>query len=84
MTLGESLLVVSTLLGPVLAVQAQKWVERARAKADLRMWIFSTLLATRATKVAPEHVRALNMIELAFYGPRILNTLRRGKKTPRF
>ncbi len=41
--------------------------------------IFSTLMATRAARVAPEHVRALNMISMAFYGPSWFNGLLRGK-----
>jgi hypothetical protein len=28
--MGEAAIVFATLLGPVLAVQAQKWIERAR------------------------------------------------------
>ncbi|HEY3786876.1 MAG TPA: DUF6680 family protein, partial [Steroidobacteraceae bacterium] len=32
----------ATLLGPILAVQAQKWVERLRQKQNRHMWIFST------------------------------------------
>jgi hypothetical protein len=71
MEMRDWAIVVATILGPILAVQAQKWVERWRDKHNRRMWIFSTLMATRATRVAPEHVRALNMIDLEYYGRRI-------------
>lgn len=66
MTLNETLMIVSTLAGPVLAVQAQKWLERARAKSGRREWIFDTLMATRGNRLGLDHVRALNAIDLAF------------------
>src|SRR5437868_2540401 len=56
------------MAGPVLAVQAQKWVERVSTKKRRRVWIFETLMATRATTLAQNHVEALNAIPLAFYG----------------
>jgi len=65
---AEWLIVVATLAGPVLAVQAQKWVERARENRERRSRLFYTLMGTRAARVSPEHVRALNMIDLEFYG----------------
>ncbi|MBG1249207.1 hypothetical protein F4W02_18855 [Burkholderia pseudomallei] len=71
--------VAATVAGPILAVQAQKWVERARASAQRRDWIFGTLMATRQDRVSMEHVRALNMIDLAFYGTRVLGKVWRRK-----
>lgn len=61
-------IVVATLLGPILAVQAQKWVEWIRHRRDRKAYIFRTLMATRAARVSPEHVQALNMIDFEFYG----------------
>jgi len=63
-------IIFATLLGPVLAVQAQKWIERATEKRRRRQWIFEALMSTRATILAPKHVEALNAIPLAFYGKR--------------
>lgn len=80
MGLNEWLVVGSTLLGPVLAVQAQKWVERARDAANRRTLIFTTLMATRQARLSIEHVRALNSIDLAFYGHRILGFVVRGAR----
>ena len=81
MGLNESLMIASTLLGPILAVQAQKWVERARTSGDRRDWIFTTLMATRQTRLSTEHVRALNLIDLAYYGTRWPFTDRSGVET---
>ncbi|WP_363347918.1 DUF6680 family protein [Methylocystis echinoides] len=56
----------STLVGPILAVQAQKWVERISEKKRSRYQLFSTLMNTRGTQLAAEHVSALNSIDLLF------------------
>lgn len=37
-------------------------------------------MATRAARLSPDHVQALNIIDLAFYGKRILGIHRRSKK----
>lgn len=71
MTPVEWVIAGATLLGPVLAVQAQKWIERARERRTLKRNVFWTLMATRAARLASNHVQALNSIELAFYGHRL-------------
>ena len=65
---AEWAIVFATLLGPILAVQAQKWVEALRERRNQKHWVFNQLMATRKARLAPDHVRALNMIDLAFYG----------------
>jgi microsomal dipeptidase-like Zn-dependent dipeptidase len=61
-------IVVATLLGPVFAVQVQKYLERHRDQKRVKDTIFRTLMTTRANRLAPDHVQALNGIEIAFYG----------------
>jgi len=68
LSMDNWLLIFSTILGPVLAVQAQKWVERVRKRNDRKEWIFNTLMSTRGNRTDVNHVTALNLIELAFYG----------------
>lgn len=80
MGLNEWLLIGGTLAGPVLAVQAQKWVERARDASRRRDWVFTTLMATRQARISFDHVRALNSIDLAFYGHRVLGKAWRGSR----
>jgi hypothetical protein len=58
--------VIATLLGPVVAVQTQKWIERASERGRRRQWIFTALMANRATRLSDEYVRALNLIDLEF------------------
>jgi len=58
--------VLATLLGPIAAVQAQKFIERSTETRNRKRYIFYTLMATRAVRLATEHVAALNSIELDF------------------
>src|SRR5258708_1933587 len=68
MTFAEGALIIVTLFtGPVAAVQAEKWLERRHANRKGKDYVFRTLMATRAARVSPEHVQALNMIDLEFY-----------------
>jgi hypothetical protein len=67
MKLSDWILAGSTILGPVLAVQAQKWVEGFRDKKARRLTIFRTLMATRALNLSPAHVEALNAVPIDFY-----------------
>jgi hypothetical protein len=70
MKLAEVLTIIAVLLAPVVAVQVQKWLELFREDRARKLWIFKTLMATRAATVSPEHVQALNMIDLEFRGTR--------------
>ncbi|BCB20063.1 DUF6680 family protein [Bosea sp. ANAM02] len=60
------LMISATILGPILAVQAQKAIERWRSRREAKLRIFYVLMANRATQLAPEHVHALNQIDLEF------------------
>lgn len=66
--LTDVAIVVAALLGPVLAVQAQKLLERRRDVKERRLAIFRTLMATRAAMLSPQHVEALNAVPVEFYG----------------
>jgi len=59
-------MVIAIIAGPILAVQAQKWVERLRKRKEHKEGIFHTLMTTRGTPMDRDRVRALNMIDLAF------------------
>lgn len=58
--------VLATLAGPILAVQAQKWIERAAAKNNRRNRIFEAIMTNRATRLSDAYVQALNQIDLEF------------------
>jgi hypothetical protein len=65
---SDWVIVAATLLGPILAVQAQKWLEKAKESKSRKLQVFHTLMATRGARLAADHVRGLNMIDLSFYG----------------
>ncbi len=66
MTIAEWMMIAAVLLAPLTAVQVQKWLEVWREKKERKKQIFTTLMATRATRIDPSHVTALNMIDLEF------------------
>lgn len=68
--MADVAIVIATVSGPILAVQAQKWLERARAIKERRLAIFRTLMATRAAWLSPSYVEALNAVPVEFYGTR--------------
>ena len=61
-------IIAATLMGPILAVQIQKWLEQWRVLRDRKFWVFRSLMATRAATLNPLHVEALNSIPIDFYG----------------
>ncbi|MDY6904220.1 MAG: DUF6680 family protein [Thermodesulfobacteriota bacterium] len=71
---AESWVMVGAIIvGPILSIQIQKLLEKERDKKERRLQIFKTLMSTRADRLYIEHVRALNMIDIEFYGRKILN-----------
>ena len=62
----EWLTVVAIVLGPVLALSAQRVLDWSREKRQQRLRLFLTLMSTRASHVAPAHVQALNSIDVIF------------------
>src|SRR5688572_26872426 len=63
--------VVSVMISPLIAVQVTVWLQRNREKRERQLSVFKTLMRTRASGMAPEHVQALNMIDVEFYdGPK--------------
>ena len=68
MTISDGLMMVAVILGPILAVQAQKAIESWKEGRQRKLFVFKTLMATRGTPISPRHVEALNMIDLEFSG----------------
>jgi hypothetical protein len=56
----------ATVAGPILAVQAQKFIERATERRRARRAIFHALMSNRATRLSDDFVKALNLIDLEF------------------
>jgi hypothetical protein len=66
MTITDGFMIGAVILGPILAVQAQKWIETWKQTKERKLSVFKTLMATRGTPVSPRHVEALNLIDLEF------------------
>ena len=66
MTIADWLLISAVIVGPILAVQIQKWLEHWRDKKNRKLLIFESLMTTRGNPVSQRHVEALNMIDLEF------------------
>jgi hypothetical protein len=68
MELKDWLIVCSTLLSPLIAVQVTEYLNRRRQSRDEQMRMFRTLMATRASTLDVAHVQALNSIDVIFNG----------------
>lgn len=69
MTISNALMILAVLFAPFLAVFAQRQIDLWREQRKRKLWVFKTLMATRGRTLSPEHVQALNMIELEFQKP---------------
>lgn len=58
--------ITAIVLGPILALWAQRWSERRRESRQRKLWIFRELMATRTMRLSARHVEALNLIDLEF------------------
>jgi hypothetical protein len=60
------LTVAAIVVGPILALLAQRALDHLRQKSNQRMHVYLTLMSTRAAPIAPAHVEALNSIDVVF------------------
>lgn len=59
-------MIAAVLLSPLIAVQATRLLDNKKEVRERQLWIFKTLMATRASSMSPHHVEALNRIDLEF------------------
>ncbi|WP_206678156.1 DUF6680 family protein, partial [Citrobacter freundii] len=64
----DILVVISTLIAPLVAIQATRYLDRKREIRSAQQNLFLTLMATRATPTHIRHVEALNSIDVIFSG----------------
>lgn len=60
--------VIATIAGPILAVLVTRHIDRTRDRNRRREEVFRMLMRTRRATLSIDHVTALNMIEIEFYG----------------
>ena len=66
MTISDGLIILATALSPLIAVQVTQLLKGRSDKKDRQIWVFKTLMSTRAQQLSPSHVQALNSISLEF------------------
>jgi len=66
MTIADWLMIAAVLFGPLIAVQLTRYLDTKKEVRERKLWIFKTLMATRASALSPHHVEALNRIDLEF------------------
>lgn len=67
MNASQWIMVAAMVLGPIVAVQIQKFLEARRELRRIRMNLFHTLMQTRGNRRDPAHVQALNSIDFLFH-----------------
>lgn len=60
--------VFGTLLSPLIALRVSRWLDDRRSRRERQLRVFRTLMTTRARALSMEHVEALNMIDVEFFG----------------
>ncbi|WP_193187634.1 DUF6680 family protein [Nisaea sediminum] len=63
----EVLTLLAIIFGPIMAIVVTRIVDAIREKRERRMEVFRTLMRTRRTPMYPEHVGALNLVEIEFF-----------------
>ena len=66
MNIADCLMITAVVLGPIIAVQLTRYLDNKKEIRERKLWIFKTLMATRASTLSPHHVEALNRIDLEF------------------
>lgn len=62
------LTILAILSAPLVAIQVSRYLDEKKEAKKRKLDIFRTLMATRAAVLTPEHVHALNAIDIEFYG----------------
>ncbi|MBL28137.1 MAG: hypothetical protein CMM50_11390 [Rhodospirillaceae bacterium] len=66
-TLGIAI-IIATFGGPIAAVLVTRWIDGIGLKRERRMQVFRDLMRTRRLRLSPDHVGALNLVEIEFHG----------------
>lgn len=66
MSISDVLLIITTGLGPLIAVQVTRYLDDKKERNGRKLQIFKTLMSTRAYTISLAHAEALNRIDLEF------------------
>jgi hypothetical protein len=62
----DIVMIAAVVVGPLIAVQLTRHLDERREVRNRKLWIYKTLMATRAYTISAQHVEALNRIDLEF------------------
>lgn len=68
MKFSDVAIIIAACLGPVFAIQIQKFLDRRRESRRRQEKIFQTLIETRSAATSPLHISTINAIPIEFYG----------------
>jgi hypothetical protein len=60
--------IIAIIVGPVAALAIQRWADHRRDRRKIKMWVFTTLMTYRATRLNHNFVQALNLIDVVYDG----------------
>jgi len=60
--------IFAVFAGPITAVLITRKIDQMRFKKERRLDVFKTLMRTRRIALNPDHVSALNLVEVEFWG----------------
>lgn len=72
MKTSDWLSIVAILLSPIIALQVQRYIDFFRERKSRKMRIFEAIMTTRGERLSQYHVQSLNMIDIDFYGMKVL------------
>ena len=67
--ISDVIMIAAVVVAPFFALWAQWRLQLRKEGRDRRLWIFKTLMRTRATPISVDHVQALNLIDVEFCSP---------------
>lgn len=71
------IMLLAIVIGPILAVFVTRLIDWLRDKKQRRLDLFKVMMRTRRTRLSPDHIGALNLVEIEFYkDDKVLNALK--------
>jgi hypothetical protein len=77
----EWLTILAIVLGPVIAVLTQLWIQHRQNKKNQKLLVYGTLMSLRATWVHVDFVRAMNFVDVIFHKDKAIRDKRKDLMT---
>ena len=77
MSISDWLTIAAIIIGPIAAVGITLWHDWRNEVRGRKIDVLSSLMQTRLTRLSAEHVGALNLVQLEFYGQEPVMTAHR-------